>query len=338
MKAIQLFYLLFTLSSICKAQFAYRYDIYTANENYYLTSIPYYHQIWTSLGITKVYQKSDNKELYCLPRYFAPHQVYINSKGNVICELVFDYNDGVLADQPVLRFYQQGLLFKTYTIKDLHLDYSSVENGWLYSTFDRGGVEDTIKIHQYRMLVFKDYEADSLEKWMDEFSMSSNGDTLQLITNDQQLIWLDLNTGSLLGQESAYQYLKYNKLVVDSRRIDEQKIDYELQYGFPNLSTSVPLGQALAKQLGLTEFKITDDSPKHYLLVSISSLVDKQGKCQDLEIEIQEDKQGKRQLIKKGAWMEKIKYFMASNIFETKYHPPGADKFLFNDMVMLKIK
>lgn len=269
-------------------QFSNPYKKYSSDSSYYLISKPYSNQEYDTLGKTTIYSKDGSVE-WQIGRYFAGESVFLGNNGNVLTFIV-PFND----DERPISVYKNSSFNMGYGLSELvDLENGYCNKSWIFSTFFMGGVEDTINFHNQGVIVHKEYEADSTESLMERRRYYTSGDTLFLVTCENQILKLDLNSGQIIDTISnAYQYFNDGIVHPDSLITVVTELEYGREFGIPEMKNGEPFDETLARRLGWKNISIDElgaYQPKQGVTINIEVLINKKGKAEILSLDTSDE-------------------------------------------------
>jgi hypothetical protein len=311
----------------CFGQFSFEYKKYSTDKSHYIISEPYSNQEYDTLGNTTMYN-SRGEIKWRIERYFAGHSTFINNNGTLLTFLTL-FNDNY--SNPISNYNKDGLI-KTYLIEDLvDLEKGYAKLGWIYGSFFKGGIKDTIYIHSQGMIQVNSYESDSLEKIIDKRRCFTLGDSLFITTCEEKVLRLDLNNGTLKKiSDNCFELFKSSGIKIDSVTIEEYETKFGREYGLPELENGKDFDLSFAEHLGfknISTYELGTVKIKKGVRIDIHVLVDNKGQSEILRLNIENQKLEK-----------KIKDYVSNLTFTTKYNPKNVEKAYYFDNITMDMK
>jgi hypothetical protein len=146
---------------------------------------------------------------------------------------------------------------------------------------------------------------------------------------ENKILVINLRDGTIANRiNDAYGYFSKTKVNTDKVKFERYPTRFELENGLPEISNGEPFERALAQHLNMISY-IPDGSQKRKESYGfeLKLLIDKNGKAEILEIDI-ENESNKNRIID----------FIGSADFTTKYIPANIDKAYFYDKIFLMKK
>jgi hypothetical protein len=288
-------------------------------------------------GQTFVYAKG--KLLYSIDRYFLT-PFFTTNNGQYLIEFDFflDYYQSygimddsgkvivepIIYDGEAINIYKDGDLFKTIYFSELDIDNSKIkvnESGnwfaWNYRLTDT--INDALKNKMYQHPAFIE------------------NDKLYLITADNQLIIIDVETGQITNQGNAYETLKQkSNWIPTTFKRKYKKVKYPDKFLLPELQNGKTIEQGLAELLN----KRVSDGDRDSTVIKIyfhTLLINKEGKC-----EVVFTSPSTRNDTKEENYVDdpklkiEIEDWIKLQTFKTNTIPRGFPKFKYKDFVYLE--
>lgn len=259
------------------------YKKFSSDSSYYLISKPFSNQEYDTLGNTTIYSKEGSIK-WQIGRYFAGKTVFLSNSGEILTFIV-PFNDD---DRPI-SVYKEGVFMKSYQLSEIvELDKGYCNINWMFNSFLMGGVEDTIYSHNYGTILFKDYEADTIESLMDKQKYYTNDEILFLVTCENKISMVDLSSGQMVDVISnGYQYFKDSIAHQDSLITVRTELEYGKEFGLPKMENGKPFDESLAEILGWRNIS-TDElgtyKPRQGIRIDIAVLINEKGKADILSL------------------------------------------------------
>lgn len=320
---ILIFFTVYLIVGQVVGQTAYIYTVYSQNEDFFLQTIPYDDEKWTSIGKTIVFN-SDSTKCYEIPRHFgiSPHitEIFLSNDGKTIV-YVLNYED----QNKSIEVFKNGMLFKQYQLTDL-IDCNS-ENEKCFLFYN--AIEKFTWETNNGEVIYKEGTTD-FEKALSKKATFLNNDTLYIFTKTNKLIKIDLNTANV---DTTTSRVKIDEELF--KQIKPYKIKYESfkasKYGLSNLANGKPFKDKLAKYLNMANVPEHKKKPNKYkeYYIHFEILVDKNGKALVHQIG-----RGWRDTLPE----HKVKAFIEAQTFDTKLIPKQTDKWLFSSWVIFMNK
>jgi len=303
-------------------QLSYEYKKFSRNKDFYICSKPYSNQEYDTLGQTQIFDSND-KLIWEVERYFAGETAFLSEDGQMLV-FIEPFSDS--NNFPLSIYYQNGSSKKYKTEELVDTLKGACKFNWVYSTFYLGKPNYDSAVN---ILIFDEYISNKVEKQMESNYIFIKGDELNIVTCENKVIGVNLNDGIVTNKiNDAYSYFTKTKVRKEKVKFEIYPTNFELEYGIPELSNGEPFEKALAKYLNMVSYN-SDGSPnkKDGFGFELKLLIDKGGKAEILEVDIESESNKK-----------KIIDFIGSVDFESKYIPENIDKAFFTDKVFLKNK
>ena len=314
-------------SFYCFGQFSFKYKKFSSDKSHYFISEPYSNQEYDTLGSTTIYN-SKGEVKWRVERYFAERSSFINNNGTALT-FVTPFNDN--SSRPILIYMKEGL-YKSYNIADLvDLEKGYAKLSWIYDSYFKGGIKDTVYLHSQGMIELNHYDPDSLERIIDERKLATSGDNLFITTCEEKVLKFNLNNGAKKQvSDNCYEWFKINKLEFDSLITEVYETKFGRSYGLPELENGKDFPSSLANYLGfknITTSQLGTVKIKKGIRVDIHLLVNKNGKPEILRIDMPDEKLKKE-----------IEEYVSTLTFMTIYNPVNVKKAYYFDIIHMDMK
>ena len=312
---------------------AYPYTQKTENGKVKLHSLPYEPFGGPNLhGETFIYQ--GKSVAYSIPRYFW-NPVFTFQGGDYLVEVdpVFQFVRPPSTskkplpdwDEEAIKIYykgelQQTLNYSQFKVDSAALTYFGPYNSfrWVYHNAEEGSVP--------------------LKNKMAEQPIYQSGNSLFLITCDNQLIEIDVLAGKVKSRQPALKALQalpeWNPPRVKRKY---RKTDYPEKFQLPRLENGQTLEEALAAHL---KKQLIDEEKKDelHLMFSPTILIDKKGKCRVTHIYLA-TRTGEKILENQGSdaeFKQTVTTWIEAQTFSSKSIPKGFPKFEYRDFIFMQ--
>lgn len=286
--------------------------VYSQNEKYYLKTVPFDNESPTTRGATSVYQVGNPKPLYEFERGFDnidddSNYLIISDNGEVIIYFINYDADETREGLKSITIYKNGKIAKSYTESEITGCNKETERCDLVYYNDKEVVDEEKSnwgTKNYKK-VFKD-GVDGKEKFLSDFAIFSDGNTVYLTDSKKNTHLFDLKEGVLLKSvpfENIFPEIK-NKGRVTKTLVTRYDAPVFLEY--PKLKNGGDAEKTLAAFIGMKPYDIYSDKDKEYKRYSfkINTTLLQNGSLEIEDIDVGED------LPK-----EKIVEFFSSNKF-----------------------
>src|SRR5690554_1900040 len=289
-------------------------------------------------GETFVY--SNGNLLYSIDKYFLS-PFFTTNNGQYLIEFDFhiDYHqplgniddsgnvttEPIIYDGKAVNIYKDGKLFKTIDFKELKIDNSKIkvnnygnQFSWNYSIND--SIKNKLKMKMYQHPAF-------IEE-----------NKLYLISVDNQLISIEIETGNIIDRQNAFEILKLKtNWKPNTIKRKYKKVKYPDKFFLPNLQNGKSIDKALSELIDMR----TTEGDKDSALLQIyfhTLLINKDGKCEEVYVS-----PSRRSDLKNDFYDEvdkqlktEIEKWVMGQTFNTKTIPNKFLKYKYSDFVYLK--
>jgi len=332
------------------------YTINSQNNEFFLRTIPFDNHEQTPTGKTIVFN-SDSVKLYEITRHFEisdnRKEVFLSNDGKTIIYVIDrEFNWGGIHNKSV-EIFKNGISIKQYQLTDLINCDSDYEDCYLFykEAIDEiawklinpwtkeeilvtKATKDTINWSnknawsREQEIIYKT-NATNFEKELTKKATFFNNDTLYIFTKTNQLIKIDINTANfyILPITNINEEWFSN---IKSFDIKSEEFKPSSLYDLPNLSDGKSLKKELAKHLDMAVFldeKRNSHKYKKYTM-KIEILVSKNGKATIDKVDYNYGEISE----------EKIKSFIESQKFDTKFIPKKTEAWRFSGWLMFMNK
>lgn len=299
MKQILIATLFITATFSAKADLpgpAYQYDLFSQNRNFYFKSIPFYNYDQTTFGKTILYDAKSKKKLYQIDNYL-PQRAFLSYNGkSLVTTRYWMWGHDNFDDQELIEFYINGKKSRKYFVKDLILDRSKLQF------------------------------TSSHTLWYEE--MFINNDTLFVLTLDNKVVLIDVNTAEFIGRKDKSFITKRFDVgkLPELKSVVYDKVKYPRGYQFPDLINGSKFKAALIKDFNKTEVE-NYDSCKYY--ISIYGAIDRNGNCKIFMLSTTVDRE------RNEMWEKRVADWVTRQKYKTNLIPTNCDKWVFQEYFCL---
>lgn len=279
---------------------AYQYDRYSLNGKFYFKSIPFNNFDETDFGKTIVYETATNRELYRINNYL-PTESFISNTGKSLATIKYwMWGHSGFEKQVLIEIFIDAKPSTQLFVDDLILNKSKLQHT----------VSHTL--------------------WYDKLFLT--GDTLNILTLENRIIRIDLNTGKILKKDFAGKNF-WGKEKHSSNTLEEPKtiyyfdIKYPEGYMFPDLSSGKSFRKSLIEALNKKEVKEHSDCT-YYIM--IYGTIDKSGKCEIFMLETSVNR------VENAAFEKQVKDWITTQEYKINLIPQNCDKWVFKEYFYLK--
>jgi hypothetical protein len=316
----------------------YPYTQKTENGKVKIKSFPYdpFHG-GNGPGETFVYYKG--KHLYTIDKYFTT-PFFTSENGKYLIEVDFYlnfrnpigiiYENGVTHQDPIsydgdaVRIYENGELKNTIKFSELKIDTSK------------------ININKYGQWFSWNYRSNdstsSLKEKMENFPAFLLDGDLHVITSDNQLVILDIESATQSNVQNAENYFdqKENWKPIKIKR-KFHKVKYPEKFSLPKLVNGKTIDQALSGYLNKEPADDNRDSSTVKIYFH-TLLINDKGECEDIYVSpsTRSDMQKDYNPSDDKMLKEQIEKWAREQKFDTKTIPKHFRKYKYLDFVYLK--
>lgn len=301
MKSVLLTCALLILSIASKAQtYTGKIDVLTVhsqNGSFYLRSVPFDNESPSLRGVTRVYSTRQSVPLYEFEIGFdsveeRSNNLILSDDGETIFHAITWMPDEEKEELRSVTIYRHGRLHASYTRAAVTgCGNDSERCSLVYSNYNQVVDREKSKwgTAGYRK-VFKE-DVSEEEKFLSDFAIFANGDTVYLTDSNRRTHFFDLQQGVMAGSgafDDLYSTLKElaRFTFVELKSYDAPSFD-----DFPRLKDGREPSKALARYLGMNEFDVFRPSDrkqyKSYEIKVRSNLL-RDGSLELEEIEVEE--------------------------------------------------
>lgn len=284
------FFIVISVSAF--GQFSYPYKVFSENGQYFIKTIPYYDQVWASLGKTIICKADDSsKVITTINRYFPPDYLFLSNNGTTACFVLNWFNPGYDPNLDAVLFYRNGVLIKKYRAS-IFVDTDLNSEVWSLC-YNNDKIDSLAKSNGvYRKVGF--YKGtDSISMYLNAHNAFVKNDTLFLLTQNRYVNKFDLNTGELIEKENFDKYIKKGLRYPQKRVIQNYTITAPNQWNLPKLTNGNDYKTLICKRMGMIycEGKNADyeNKYKHYYY-KVNCGIDSSGKIFDLVVDCADSK------------------------------------------------
>lgn len=295
--------------------------VHSQNGAFYLRSIPFDREEPSPRGVTRVYATGQPEPLYEFDRGFDAverdsNNLVLSDDGQVIFHAITWAADDEREGMKSITIYKQGRIHRSYTEAEVNgCDAERERCSLVYSNY--GEVVDREKSGMWPnyQRVFKEGVPEE-EKFLNDFALFSNGDTVYLTDSKKRTHQFDLQDGVLTRSDSftnLYEELKtlarFTQVEIERYRIDLGDDELPFKGG--------DTGKKLASNLGMKIFSYSRKRDRQYRSYSIrveGNLL-RDGRFEVEEVEADE-----------GIPREKLIEFFESSRFDVRRIPAVFDK------------
>lgn len=292
-----------------------------------------------SLGKTFVY--SGNRLLYVIDKYFyepfltteqGKYLVEFNFRIYVRTTTIYINRDGSsMEEKPnlegkAINIYKDGKLFKSILFSELKIDTSRIDFKLSRNWFDWN-----FKV--------SDSSRDEIRTKMESVPFFCDNENLFIIGSDEQLIKIDISTGSIVSKEPAYDALLKlnNNWSSGLKNRNYKKVRYPEKFYLPKLHNGKSMGKSLAKFLNNRVAKDDKDGAVHQVYIH-TLLINKKGKCEDVYVSTEMRTNLKKRFTYNAdnSLKSKIESWIKDQVFDTQIFPKGLLKYKYTGFLYFK--
>lgn len=282
--------------------------VYSENGQYFLTSVPFDNESPSTRGVTRVFKKGKAEPIYTVDRGFdgvhkKSNNLILSNDGLSIFFLITWSADDESKELKSISIYRKGKLVRGFTTAEITgCDLRKERCEVVYFRKDLGS------------------EASEREKFLNEFAITSDGNSVYVIDSKKQVHQFDLTRVVYEGKKDLDQVYEVLRRQAKHVRTEIKHFDVtDFAYEFPELKSGENAQTELAEILGMTASSYSEDEFKVYRVV-ISGYILRNG-----EFEVSEFKSEIENADKK------ILNFFNSTKFNVEALPSTFEKWFLQD-------
>ena len=259
--------------------------VFSEDKKFFLVTTPFTNNGEFNYGQTEILRANTRMQQYVIPHYLGwggnqeAHAIVLSNDGNRVAwidnEVIFR-RDSL---QPVFSIAanKNGVITEQhFTAGDLRL---SIKDTW------RPIVFRSFSVYADNHVANKPNNPQNA--FFEEHSFFAKGDSLYLITDDEELLVFDFVNGKLCSRRPAKSIVFNENFMIEPQQSQTEHIDPPSSYDLPHLANGRPAANALGDVLGMKPLDVMKDNHRQYQqhVVEVHGILDSSGKFTLLAID-----------------------------------------------------
>jgi len=262
--------------------------VYSANELFYLKSIPFDNESPSLRGETRVYKVGMAEPIYTLDRGFDSvetdsNNLVLSNDGEVIFYLIPWGADETKNGLKSISIYRKGKLAQSYSGSEISgCDLKKERCDLVYSNWEQviDNEKSNVGTPTYKK-AFKDGVSQE-ERFLSDFPIFSFDDSLYLTDSKKNTHRFSLKEGKYIGTENFAEVFTKFRADAKNVKVTLDRYNAPIYLDFPRLQTGTASDTALGVALGMTSTE--DDEKFRIYRLKISGYLSKDGTFEIVEL------------------------------------------------------